>query len=349
MKSILPAMIFLFLVIASSCNNAETKVSETNKDSVRADTGAGKIEIYDPAALSFVDTNAVVEVIGHGYEWSEGPVWVPSKHMLLFSDVMKNSVFAWNGKDTPVAWLTPSGYTDTAVRNGENGSNGLALSKDGRLLLCQSGNRQVVRLGVSLDSPKAAFTVLSAGYKGKKFNSPNDLVADRRGNIYFTDPIYGLPKHENDPTRELKFEGVYKIDGKGKTVLLLDSISRPNGVALSPDEKTLYIGSSDDKHPKWYAYQLDTAGNVKGGGVLLDGTALKEKATVKQGADGFKVDSHGNIFSSGPDGVLIISPAGKVLGLIRIFGRPASNCAFDETKDVLFITADDEVLRVKLK
>src|SRR3569833_854132 len=210
MKALLSITIFFYLVIAGGCNSSDTKILETTKDSIRADTGAGKIEIYDPAALSFIDTIAVVEVIGHGYDWSEGPVWVPSKHLLLFSDVMRNTVFAWNGKDTPVAWLTPSGYTDTAVRNGENGANGLALDKGERLLLCQSGNRQVVRLGVSLDSPKAVFKFLSAGYAGKKFNSPNDLVADSRGNIYFTDPIYGLPKHEHDPTRELTFEGVYK-------------------------------------------------------------------------------------------------------------------------------------------
>jgi gluconolactonase len=141
---------------------------------------------------------------------------------------------------------------------------------------------------------------------------------------------------------------VYRISPEGETVLLIDSISRPNGIALSPDEKTLYVGSSDDQHPKWYAYQLDTAGNIQGGGVLLDGTEMKARASVKQGADGFKVDGHGNIFSSGPDGVVIISPGGKVLGLIRIFGRPASNCAFNEKQDVLYITADDVVLRVKL-
>lgn len=269
--------------------------------------------------------------------------------MLLFSDVLRNTVFQWKeGKDMPVEYLTPSGYTDTARRDGENGSNGLTLDKDGKLLLCQSGNRQVVRMNASLDSPRPAFTILSASYKGKKFNSPNDLVADHKGNIYFTDPIYGLPKHENDPTRELAFEGVYRITPAGETILLIDSIPRPNGIALSPEEKILYLGSSDDPHTKWYAYHLDTAGNISSGGVLLDGTDLKARATVKQGADGFKVDGHGNIFSSGPDGINIISPQGKVLGLIKVYGRPASNCAFNEDKSVLYITADDMVLRVKL-
>ena len=340
----------LFLTIAGSsllaaigCTTPEQKPAATT------DTLIGKVELYDPSAATLIDSNARVEAIGKNYKWSEGPVWVPSRQMLLFSDVLRNTVFQWKeGKDTPVEYLTPSGYTDTARRDGENGSNGLTLDKDGKLLLCQSGNRQVVRMNASLDSPRPAFTILSTGYKGKKFNSPNDLVADHKGNIYFTDPIYGLPKHENDPTRELAFEGVYKITPAGETILLIDSIPRPNGIALSTDEKILYLGSSDDPHTKWYAYHLDTAGNISSGGVLLDGTDLKARATVKQGADGFKVDGHGNIFSSGPDGINIISPQGKVLGLIKVFGRPASNCAFNEDKSVLYITADDMVLRVKL-
>jgi gluconolactonase len=290
----------------------------------------------------------MIEFIGKNYHWSEGPVWLPSQQTLLFSDVLENKIYKYTGKDTPVTYLTPSGYTDTARRDGENGSNGLTLDKEGRLLLCQSGNRQVVRMNAPLDSPQPSFTVLSANYLGKKFNSPNDLVADSRGNIYFTDPIYGLPKHENDPTRELTFEGVYRITPGGRTVLLTDSIQRPNGIALSPDEKTLYVGSSDDTHPRWYAYHLDTAGNIHDGGILLDGSELKAKAAVKQGADGFKVDQHGNIFSSGPDGINILSPQGKRLALIKVNNRPTSNCAFNETKNVLYITADDVVLRVKL-
>lgn len=333
---------FIIICLLAGCGTPSTPPSEKNNE-------IGKIEIYDSSAAHLIDTSAVLEVIGQHYKWCEGPVWVPSKQMLLFSAVKENTIYRWDGKDTPVAYLTPSGYTDTAFRDGENGSNGLALDKEGRLLLCQSGNRQVARLNTSLDSPKAVFTVLAPNYQGKKFNSPNDLVADSKGNIYFTDPIYGLPKRENDPTRELNFEGVYRIGADGKLTLLIDSIARPNGIALSPDERVLYVGSSDNPHTRWYAYQLDSSGLIRSGGVLLDGTALKEKASVKQGADGFKVDKEGNLFASGPDGVLIISPAGKLLGLIRIYRGPASNCAFNETKDVLYITNDDRVLRVKLK
>jgi gluconolactonase len=343
MKNSLFALLVLGITACSGCQDQTPTPGTTLNDST-----LGSIELYDKNAAAIIDSNAVIEIIGKHYKWSEGPVWVPAQQKLLFSDVLENKIYQYDGKDTPVLYLTPSGYTDTAFRNGENGSNGLTLDKDGRLLLCQSGNRQVVRLNAPVDKPTPAFTVLAANYKGKRFNSPNDLVTDRRNTIYFTDPIYGLPQHEKDPTRELNFEGVYKIDSAGVLSLLLDSIRRPNGIALSPDEKILYVGSSDAKHPGWYAYQLDANGNIQSGGLLLDGSALKEKAKVKQGADGFKIGKDGTIFSSGPDGLNIISPAGKLLALIKIYGRPVSNCAFNETKDVLYLTADDLVLRVKL-
>ncbi len=335
----------LFCVFSlCSCNYKNEK-----QVAAAVDSSFGKVELFEGTDTNIINSQAVVERIGKNYKWCEGPVWVPSNKMLLFSAVRENKIYKWDGTDTPVLYLTPSGYTDTAYRNGENGSNGLALDKDGRLLLCQSGNRQVVRMDASLESPKPSFIVLAKNYHGKKFNSPNDLVADSRNNIYFTDPIYGLPKWDKDPTRELNFEGVYKISNTGKLSLLIDSISRPNGIALSPDEKTLYIGSSDD-HTKWYAYQLDSNGNIQSGKILLDGYEMKKKAiNMKTGADGFKIDKYGNIFSSGPDGINIISPEGKLLGLIRIYNKQTSNCAFNESKDVLYITANDWVLRVKIK
>lgn len=343
-KNPLLAAVIYSLAFFCGCHYGNERAAAPGKDS-----GIGKVELYDSSAAGIIDSNAVIEVIGRHYKWSEGPVWVPAKQMLLFSAVRENRIYQWNGKDSPVLFLTPSGYTDTAFRDGENGSNGLAVDRKGRLLLCQSGNRQVARLNAPLDAPRPDFTILAPNYRGKKFNSPNDLVADSRDNIYFTDPIYGLPKRENDPGRELNFEGVYKIGRDGTLTLLIDSISRPNEIALSPDEKILYVGSSDDKHPGWYAYHLDSAGGIKSGGLLLDGAGLKERAKVKQGADGFKIDKYGNIFAAGPDGINILSPAGKLLGLIRVYNRPTSNCAFNETKDVLFITADDLVLRVKVR
>lgn len=346
MKNILFVLTLFSIIISYSCDTGNTRSAE--KSAIKKDTSIGKVEIYDQSAVAIIDSNAKIQVIATGFSWVEGPVWIADKQMLLFSEVKANKIFQWKNNDTAKLYLTPSGYTDTAARNGENGSNGLALDRKGRLLLCQSGNRQVARLNTTLDAPKPAFTILAANYKGKKFNSPNDLVADSKNNIYFTDPIYGLQKGAEDPSRELPFEGVYKISAEGKVSLLIDSISRPNGIALSPDEKILYVASSDEKHPKWYAFNLNENGNIQKGSVLLDGTEMKEKATVKQGADGFKIDKSGNIFSAGPDGVNIISPDGRRLGLIKIFNRRASNCAFNETKDVLYITATDVIIKVKL-
>jgi gluconolactonase len=345
MKKIIRLACFINIILLAACNsNTQTKNSiPTSKDS-----SIGKIEIYDSGANNLIDTNANIEVIGHNYKWAEGPVWVPSKQMLLFSDVPNNKIYKWIANDTPVVYLDPSGYTGKTPRGGEMGSNGLTLDNKGRLLICQDGDRQIGRLNAPLDSPKAIYTSVTSNYQGKKYNSPNDIVASSNGTIYFTDPIYGLEKGADDPLRELKFEGVFKVDPSGKTSLLIDSISRPNGIALSLDEKILYVGSSDSAHTKWYAYKLDANGNITTGKVLFDGTDLKAKATVKQGADGFKIDKYGNIFSAGPDGINIISPQGKLFGLIRIYNKRVSNCAFNENKDVLYVTATDMVLKIKL-
>lgn len=339
--------LLLLAIICERCGSNNTGV-ETKRSNDQ--TVIGTVEIYDAAGAALIDSNAEMDIIGRNYSWAEGPVWIADKQMLLFSDVRQNKIMQWKEGDTPKLYLTPSGYTNPVKREGgEDGSNGLALDMNGALLLCQSGNRQVARMRAPIDAPKPDFTVLSAGYEGKKFNSPNDLVADRRNNIYFTDPIYGLPKGADDPTREIRFTGVYRISPEGQTSLLIDSIPNPNGIALSPDQQILYVASSDETHPAWYAYRLDDAGNIKSGGLFVDATEMKAKATVKQGADGFKVDDAGNIFSSGPDGINILSPAGKLLALIKIPNRPTSNCAFNDRKDVLFITAEDVVIRVKLR
>ncbi len=336
----------IMLWLLASCNNQPNTQSMQQE---QQDSIIGKVEWYDSSAANIIDSNASIEIIGKGYNWSEGPVWIEDKQMLLFSDVPENKIYQWKGGDTPRVYLTPSGYTGSAPKTGEIGSNGLALDRMGRLLICQSGNRQVARLNAPLDAPKPDFTALAANYKGKRFNSPNDLVADSKNNIYFTDPIYGLPKGESDSARELPFEGVYKISADGQLSLLIDTIPRPNGIAFSPDEHTLYIASSDEQKPAWYAFHLDGKGNIIEGGVLLNALPLKQKATQKQGPDGMKIDQYGNIFGAGPDGINIISPQGKLLGLIKVYNRFTSNCSFSATKDTLYVTADDVVLRIRLK
>ncbi len=336
--------LFLFVL---SCKQADHTSSAMNEE-VKKDSLIGKVEWYDSSAAKAIDSNAIIDVIGKGFSWAEGPLWISGEQRLLFSDVPENKIFQWKEGDTPHVYLTPAGYTGKNKRSGEIGSNGLALDNDGRLLICQSGNRQVARLTTTIDAPTPEFTTLAATYNGKRLNSPNDLVVDRKNNIYFTDPIYGLPKGEKDPERELPFEGVYKISAAGQLSLLIDSIARPNGIAFSADEKTLYIASSDDYKPAWYSYTLDEKGNINSGHVLLDARPFEEKADVRQKPDGFKIDKYGNIFSAGPDGINIISSGGKRLGLIRVYKRRTSNCSFSTTKDTLYVTANDLVLRVTL-
>lgn len=339
------------VIITMFCYACGSKppANKAASESTSGDSVYGKVVVFDSSALNIVDTSAFVQRIGSGFEWSEGPVWVPQMQALLFSDVLKNTIYKWSEQDSIQLFLTPSGYTEAAERDGENGSNGLTVDWDGRLLLCQSGNRHVVRLNSSYNNPMANFAVLSSGYDGRKFNSPNDLVSDSQHSIFFTDPVYGLPKQADDPTREIRFEGVYKIDSTGRTTLLIDSIPRPNGIALSPDESILYIASSDAGKPRWYAYRLNQGHEIKSGGIFIDAAAMKKAALVDQGPDGMKVDSRGNLFCSGPDGINVFSPSGKRLALIQVFGRRTSNCAFNENKNTLFITADDNVFRVQLK
>lgn len=346
MKYVLRLICFCSIVTFISCNS-NNKTSNENSTSIK-DSAVASIELYDSSANEAIDKNASIQVIATGFKWVEGPIWVPAKQMLLFSDVPNNKVYKWTEADSVQLFLSPAGYTGTVQRGGEVGSNGLTLDNKGRLLLCQDGDRRIGRLNASLDSPKASYTTITSNYNGKKFNSPNDIVVSKNGTIYFTDPIYGLAKGVNDPARELKFEGVFKVDTTGKTTLLIDSISRPNGIALSNDQKILYLGSSDDVHSKWHAYDLNDKGNITSGKVLFDATQLKANAKVHQGCDGFKVDKYGNIFGAGPDGVNIISPQGKLIGLIRVYNKRASNCAFNETKDVLYVTATDMVLKIKL-
>ena len=344
MKNIQQLLYFGCLITFLSCNNNSQEASTTTsgRDSIAS------IELYDSSAENAINKNVSIQIIGSGFKWVEGPVWIADKQMLLFSDVPENKIYQWTQNDSTKIFLTPAGYTGTQPREGEVGSNGLTLDNKGRLLICQDGDRQIGRLNASLDSPKALYSVITSNYNGKKLNSPNDIVVSSNGTIYFTDPIYGLPKGADDPLRELKFEGVFKVDSTGKTFLLIDSIPRPNGIALSNDEKVLYVASSDDVHSKWYAYNLDDNGNIKSGTVLFDATELKANAAVKQGADGFKVDKNGNLFAAGPDGINIISPQGKLIGLIRVYNRKTSNCSFNETKDVLYVTATDIVLKISL-
>jgi gluconolactonase len=299
----------------------------------------GMVERLDPALDALIPKDAVIEKLASGFKWSEGPVWVRGDNSLVFSDVPRNIVFRWQEGVGTREFLSPSGYTGDAPRGGEPGSNGLTLDAQGRLVLCQHGDRQVARL-----EKDHHWTVLAQYYLYRRFNSPNDLVYKSNGDLYFTHPPYGLIKQNEDPAKELSFNGVYRLRKTGEVDLLVNNLTFPNGIAFSPDEKTLYVAVSDPKQAVWMAYDVSQDGTLSRGRVFMDVTALT--AGRKGLPDGLKVDRAGNLFATGPGGVLVISPAGTHLGTINT-DEPTANCAWGGDGSVLYITANDKLCRIK--
>lgn len=286
-------------------------------------------------ALIAPDTK--IEILSEGYTWIEGPVWVPKLNALLFSDVPKNTAYIWTEKEGAKVFLKPSGYSGEGKGKG---SNGLVLDNKGDLILCQTGDRQIAKL--KLDDTQKKIQVLASHYKGKRLNATNDAVVDSKGNIYFTDPVFG----KKGTKKELNFQGVYKLNTKGKVQLVSKTWITPNGIGLSPDEKTLYVAYSNPN--KLVATDIAKDGSFKNERVLFDTQQLWKESKAKQKPDGMAVYTDGTIFMTGPDGVLLLSPKGKYLGTIKTETR-IGNCTFNEDKSILYITADDKVLRVKIK
>ncbi len=306
----------------------------------------GPIEVVDAALHQILNVEAKLEILAEGYDWSEGPIWLPQQEMLIFSDVPRNTIYSWSEQEGAGVYLSPSGFTGENFKGSEPGSNGLTLNNRGELVLCQHGNRAVSVMKAPLDKPAPVYEALAGNYQGKRFNSPNDLVFDSAGNLYFTDPPYGLPGGMDDPVKELGFQGVYSVTTNGEVQLLTDELTRPNGLALSPDEKTLYVANSDPENAIWMAYTLDEKGQISGRKLFYDVTEWVPKETGLP--DGLKVDNAGNVFATGPGGVLIFSPEGKHLGTIKT-GEATANCAFNTDKTVLYMTADSYLLRLRLK
>ena len=313
----------------------------------------GSMERLDPALDSILSPNSKVEIIAEGYDWSEGPLWVENQKMLLFSDVPKNIVYKWTEEKGAEPYLTPSGYTGEKPRAEELGSNGLLLNDEGNLVLCQHGDRRLAMMDAPLGSPKAEFVTIADKFDGKKFNSPNDAVF-RNYDFYFTDPPYGLEKKMEDPLKEIPFQGVYRASADGGVSLLTDSLSRPNGIAFSPDGKYLFVANSDPAKAVWYRYDVVESTSPDGkvsvtlgsGKIFYDATPLVGK--VKGSPDGFKIDSKGNIFATAPGGVFIFNSDAKLLGKINL-PEASSNTALSGDEKTLFITNDMYVLRVKMR
>ena len=305
----------------------------------------GNIQRFDASLDQVLDTTASLEIIGQGFTWPEGPVWVKKEQFLLFSDVPNNVIYKWTEKDGVQNFLTPSGYTGTKYYSAEPGSNGLIINNKGNLVACEHGDRRISEMPLHHPEKKKTLAHL---FEGKQLNSPNDIVQHSSGDYYFTDPPFGLPlRGEPELAKELPFQGIYKIDKKGKLTLQAKEMTRPNGLAFNPDETVLYVGQSDRNNLIWKAYPLDKQGNLGEGKIFFDATNMS-RPDWKMPADGIKVDEKGNVWTIGPGGVLIINPQGKLLGRIETISF-SSNCTFGEDGSTLFITSGNNLLRIKTK
>tara|TARA_A100000164_G_scaffold10502_1_gene8920 strand:- start:189 stop:1205 length:1017 start_codon:yes stop_codon:yes gene_type:complete len=330
---------FFLLSILSCVNN-------TNQENYTRLT-RGNVQIFDESAKIFVNEDSRIELLADSLFLSEGPLWIERLNSLIFTQVASNKVFKWNENDGLSVYLDSSGYTGIvpAEPDGLVGSNGMVLNSNGDLILAQHGDRRVAKL-IEWDNETPEFETLAGGYNDKLFNSPNDLVYADNGDLYFTDPPYGfgLEKLLTSELKEQPVNGVYKLTKSGEVVLLVEDILLPNGIAISNDNKTLYVNSSDVEYPIITKFDI-TENGLENREIFFDGSELIKSS--EGWFDGLKVHSSGNIFSTGPGGVLILTPEGKHLATIGTTSN-ALNCAFGNNEEYLYITALDYLARVKL-
>ena len=328
----IPALsLFACILCLSNCTKSTNEIQ------------VGSFERIDAELDNIIKGTPKIEVIAEGFDWSEGPLWVGHLNMLLFTDVPRNTVYKWTEENGAEVYLTPSGFTGTETTSREPGANGLTFDDEGNLILCQHGDRRLALMNAPLDSPGPEYVTIADNFNGSRFNSPNDLVF-RNYSFYFTDPPYGLGGQADDPEKEIPFQGVYRVNQDGLVSLLVDSLTRPNGIAFMPDGR-LIIANSDPTKARWYEYQLNDS-TVTEGRVFYDATSLV--GTVKGLPDGLKIDSKGYIYATGPGGVLIFNSSGKLIGKISL-NEAAANCALSDDEKTLYITNDMYILRVKLR
>ncbi len=306
---------------------------------VSSGPAAGRIVRKDHRFDLLVPKDAALVRVASGFSWVEGPLW--DRGALFFSDIPKNVVMRLKEGATAEVAVKPSGYSGAAPFLGrEPGSNGLALDPLGRLVLCQHGDRRIARR-----NDDGTLVALAERYEGRRLNSPNDLVYKSNGDLYFTDPPFGLPKWNEDPEKELPWSGVYRLDRAGRLTLLTKEVPFPNGIAFSPDKKTLYVSNADAKNAVWLAFDVAPDGTLHNKRVFFDATAWVPAS--KGLPDGMKVDEKGNLFAAGPGGLHVFAPDGTHLGSFET-GVATSNCAWGEDGRTLFVTADAAILKVRL-
>jgi gluconolactonase len=304
----------------------------------RLATPAFTVDRRDPALDGVVPPGARPEELATGFGFTEGPVWSPDGD-LLFSDPNENTLYRWSRDGQVSVFRTKSGYAGVDISEYKQpGSNGLTFDPQGRLTVCQHGERRVIRI-----EPTGAITVLADRYQGKRLNSPNDLVYKKDGTLYFTDPPFGLPKFFDDPRKELAFSGVYRVKD-GQVTLVAKDLTGPNGIAFSPDEKFLYVTNWDEKKKVVMRYPVNADGTLAAGSVFFDMTS----APGEEALDGMKVDARGHLFVSGPGGVWVISGEGRHLGTLKFPQLPANMAWGDADGRTLYLTARSSLYRLRL-
>jgi gluconolactonase len=334
------------VALLSSCGSTPEKAPEEKKAVVETKTvaqqpaGEGAILRLDPAFDALVPATAKIEKLATGFKFTEGPLWFKETGNLWFSDVQGNRVHELAPADGAVnEILYPGGYDgEDAPEGAFIGPNGMTFDKDGNVLIAQHGNRRIARRNKS-----RVLTTLVDRFEGKRLNSPNDLVYKSDGALYFTDPPYGLAKQDEDPKKELNFNGIFRFQG-GKLVVLHKGMTRPNGIAFSPDERWLYVANSDAARKIWMKFPVQEDGMLGPGRVFADVTAEQSDGLP----DGLKVDRNGNVWATGPGGVWVFNQDGKHLGTIKPTEVPA-NVGWAEEEGVLWMTARTSIYRIKLK
>jgi gluconolactonase len=326
----------MLALAGASAMAAETTVSMTKIEESRIDR-------WDPAMDAIVPKDWKIEKLAEGFGWAEGPIWVKKGQYLLFTDVPGNKMWKWSEKGGLEKFLDPSGAAnpDPAIWR-EAGANGLAILDSKHILLADTGNRNIQKLNLKTKKKTPVATALD----GKKLSSPNDVIRMKSGVLFFSDPPYGFKKFDNAPEKEIPFNGVYRMSKDGKVTVIEKELHRPNGVALSPDESTLYVAQSEPTKPVIMAYSLDKAGNVTGKKLFHDFTDLVSKDAPGL-PDGLAVAKDGTLFATGPGGVIVLSKDGKRLGRISN-GKATANCKFGEDGKTLFLTSHNILARIRL-
>lgn len=338
-KSFFVQIMTLALILFCGCSGGQQKSSHEYAKT-------GSVDRYHSSLDKIIAPGELPEIIAEGFDWSEGPLWLPKQKMLILSDIPKNSIYQWSEKDSLKLYLKPSGYTDSTPRGGESGSNGLLLNPEGKLTLCQHGARRMAVMDAPLNAPAPEFTSIVGKWNEKRFNSPNDAVFSALGDLYFTDPAYGMEFGYKDPLREMNFTGVFKYSAEGEISLLTDQLSAPNGIGLSPDQKKLYIANSGGGEKSiWMIYDFAEDGSLANGKVFHDASVASD--SLRGAPDGLVVRNDGIIFATGPGGVWVFTPEGENLGIVKT-GQATSNCTLDSDDEYLYMTADMYLMRIKL-